>query len=291
MRDLGGNRKGAPRPFRPEMLAGPVRTAARPEELLARLAAGGPALVALSGGVDSAVVAALARRALGLRLLLVTVESRSVSSAEIDAAREVARFLGAPHRLLAAEPLEDERYRANGDDRCYRCRRVETRALRRLGDAEGFVQLLDGIHVDDLGDDRPGIRAMDEAGFLHPLLHAGWRKEDVRRYAREVGLPNADRPSNACLASRVARDQAITAELLGRIDLAERFLLERGFRRVRVRVHGSAARVEVDRAELDRLDAPALRAELTSRLLGLGFASVAIDPRGYPARESLPTVR
>jgi pyridinium-3,5-biscarboxylic acid mononucleotide sulfurtransferase len=268
-------------------LAVPARSE---EELLAFVRARGPALVALSGGVDSAVVAALARSALGERVLAATVVSASVASGELDAARAVARALGLRHRLVDAEPLSDARYRENGADRCYRCRSVETRALREVGAREGLSQFLDGIQLDDLGDDRPGIRAMDEAGFLHPLLWAGWRKAEVRRYARQIGLPNADRPSNACLSSRVARGEPITAELLSRIDRAERWLLERGFGRVRVRVRGSSARIEVDRSEVDRLDEPGLRADLTARLAAIGFTSVAVDPRGYPARESLPTV-
>ena len=259
-------------------------------ELLARLAEGGPALVALSGGVDSAVVASLACAALGRSALLATVVGRSVATEEVEAARSVAAFLGAPHRLVPAEPLEDPRYRENGADRCYRCRVVETTALRELAAAEGRRRLWDGIHVDDLADDRPGIRAMEEAGFAHPLLWAGWGKSQVRAYARRAGLPNAERPSNACLASRVHRGDPITAELLARIERAERFLSGQGFRRVRVRVHGSTARVEVDRSEVERLEDPELHAALDAELRALGFVSVAVDPRGYTARESLPVV-
>jgi len=260
-------------------------------EIVAWLAGRGPALVALSGGVDSATVASLARAALGPGAVAATVVSGSVSVREIDEARAVARSVGIRHLLVEAEPLDDERYRANGPDRCFRCRTVETAALRELGRAEGTKQFLDGIHRDDLGDDRPGIRAMDDAGFSHPLLWAGWGKAEVRRYARSVALPNHDRPSNACLASRVARGEPITAELLGRVDRAETLLVERGFRRVRVRVQGNDARVEVDPAELPRLEETVLRSEVTDGLRALGFARVTIDPRGYPAREPLPVLR
>jgi pyridinium-3,5-biscarboxylic acid mononucleotide sulfurtransferase len=264
----------------------------RPEGDIVDLLRGrGPALVALSGGVDSSAVASLARTALGDRVVAATVVSSSVSPREVEAARGAARAIGLPHRLVAAEPLADERYRQNGADRCYRCRSVETRALRAVGESEGVAQFLDGIHVDDLGDDRPGIRAMDEAGFNHPLLWAGWGKADVRRYAHSVGLPNWDRASNACLASRVARGESISGELLERIDLAEGLLLDRGFHRVRVRVQLDAARIEVDRSETGRLSEGALRAELTDRLLGLGFRAVTFDPVGYRSREQLPVVR
>ena len=262
-----------------------------PSEIVAWLAGRGPALVALSGGVDSAVVASLARTALEDGAVAATVVSGSVSARELEEARAVARAVGIRHVLVEAEPLEDARYRANGADRCFRCRTVETTALRTLGRAEGAAQFLDGIHRDDLGDDRPGIRAMDDAGFVHPLVWAGWGKAEVRRYARSVALPNQDRPSNACLASRVARGEPITAELLGRIDRAETLLLERGFRRVRVRVQGNDARVEVDPAELPRLEESLLRTEVMDGVRALGFARVTIDPRGYAPRELLPVLR
>jgi len=293
LRDLGGNGKGAAPLLRGSMGIAVAR-ADRPGssgEIVAALRAGGRALVALSGGVDSAVVGALARTALGGDVLAATVVSTSVARSEVEAAAEVARALGLDHRLVDAEPLEDAAYRANGPDRCYRCRAVETSALRELGARERVAQYLDGIHRDDLGDDRPGIRAMDEAGFLHPLLAAGWGKAEVREHARTLGLPNADRPSNACLASRVARGMPITPELLRRIELAERVLYARGFRRVRVRVRGAEARVEVDRSEVDRFDAPALRTEVAAQLAEVGFLSVAFDPTGYSARDALPTVR
>jgi uncharacterized protein len=264
----------------------------RPDgEIIALLRERGPALVALSGGVDSSVVASLARAALGEHVVAATVASGSVSSRELDAARGAARAIGLRHLLVHAEPLADERYRSNEADRCFRCRSIETRALREAGEAEGVAQYLDGIQVDDLGDDRPGIRAMEDAGFFHPLLWAAWTKDDVRRYARSVGLPNWDRPSNACLASRVARGEAISQELLETIDRAEGLLLDRGFRRVRVRVRGGEARVEVDRSETGRLAEEPLRGELTERLLGLGFRAVVFDPEGYRSRDQLPVVR
>lgn len=260
-------------------------------ELVRRLHDGGPALVALSGGVDSAAVASLAREALGDELLAATVTSSAVSAEEIATARRVARELGVRHVLVPAEPLESVAYRANGDDRCYHCRKVETGALLRLGRVSGVRQYLDGVHLDDLGEDRPGLRAMEEAGFVHPLLWGRWRKEEVRRYARSAGLGNWDRPSNACLASRVAHGQPISKELLERIERAEALVLGRGFRRVRVRVRGNEARVEVGPSEVARLEAEPLRSELSVRLRELGFGAVTIDPAGYRGGSELPVVR
>ncbi len=246
--------------------------------------------MALSGGVDSSTVAALARTALGEQLVALTVTGSAVSGDEREVAARVAANLGLRHRFVEAEPLADAAYRANGADRCYRCRTVEGRAIRAVGEREGAVQFLDGLHLDDLGDDRPGIRAMDEAGFAHPLLWAGWRKHDVRSYARAVGLPNWERPSNACLASRVARGEPISGDLLERIDRAEGLLRERGFRRIRVRVQGGSARIEVGAAETGRLQERRLQEELTGLLLGLGFRSVSFDPIGARPRGELPVL-
>jgi pyridinium-3,5-biscarboxylic acid mononucleotide sulfurtransferase len=259
-------------------------------ELVERLREGGPALVALSGGVDSALVASLAREALGDRAIAATVASASLAARELRGAEEVARAIGITHRVVRAEPLEDAAYRANGADRCYRCRTVETGALRGLGTAEGVQQYLDGVHLDDLGDDRPGLRAMEEAGFDHPLVWASWDKLRVRRLAHLRGLSNWDRPSDACLASRVAHGEPVSAELLTRIETAEGFLLARGFRRVRVRVKGGAARIEVDPAEVGRLEEPAESRAVRERLEALGFRSVDVDPCGYTGRDLLPVV-
>jgi uncharacterized protein len=245
------------------------------------IAAGGPAVVALSGGVDSALVAALAREALDGRAVAATLRGPAVARAEVDRAVAVARAVGIPHVVLEANPLESAEYRANPSNRCYFCRSVEAARLLEFGRSWGAVQYLDGIHVDDLSDDRPGIRAMEEAGFRHPLALAGWTKADVRRAARVRELPNAEQPSDACLASRVTHGDPIEATLLRRIETAEMFLLERGFRRVRVRVHGRAARVEVDPSEVERLSTPPLSNEVVSALIELGFQPVMIDPRGY----------
>ena len=237
--------------------------------------------MALSGGVDSSLVAALAHAALGRRARAVTLTGPAVSRAEVERAETVARAIGIEHALVPADPLARAEYRANPSNRCYFCRSVETAALRQFGARASVTQYLDGVHLDDLGDDRPGIQAMDEAGFLHPLVWAGWRKADVRAAARDRGLPNWDQPSDACLASRVVHGQAISEPLLRRIEAAEDLLRADGFRRVRVRVRGTAARIEVDPEEVARLQEPERTERTTRRLLGLGFSAVAIEPGGY----------
>jgi pyridinium-3,5-biscarboxylic acid mononucleotide sulfurtransferase len=251
------------------------------EELVVRIRDGGRALVALSGGVDSALVAALAVSALGPDALAVTLTGPAVSEAEVGRASRVAQTIGVRHVLLPANPLASAEYRENRPDRCYFCRSVETSVLKTFGARRSVAQYLDGVHRDDLRDDRPGLRAMDEAGFAHPLLWAGWGKVDVRAEARRRGLPNWDQPSDACLASRIAHGEPVTKDLLARIESAEAVLLGLGFRRVRVRVRGASARIEVDPSEVPRIEAEPLSSAIVRELAGLGFADVTIDPLGY----------
>ena len=264
-----------------------VTAPVRPEsEVREHLQIGGPALVALSGGVDSSLVAAIAYEALGPRAIAVTLSGPAVAHREVDRARRVAEFLGISHTVVEVDPLSRTEYRTNPPNRCYFCRTVETSVLRTYGDPRGIRQYLDGIHLDDLAEYRPGVRAMDEAGFCHPLVWAGWRKSDVRAAARSRDLPNWDQPSDACLASRVAHGEPISRDLLSRVGAAEEFLHARGFRRVRVRTRGSAGRIEVDPDEVARLRSEPLAREVVAHLRTLGFDPVTIDPEGYGANRS-----
>lgn len=259
----------------------PVRTA---EEVVAWFREGGPPLVALSGGVDSSVAASLAFEAWPERAVAVSLTGPAVAARETSRARAVAEAIGIELVTLPVDPVGVEEYRANSPDRCYFCRSTESRVLRAWGEPRGIVRYVDGVHLDDLGEDRPGLRAMAEAGFEHPLLWAGWRKTDVRALARRRGLPNWDEPSDACLASRVRHGQPITTQLLGRVERAESLVHALGFRRVRVRVEGAAARVEVDRSDVERLRSPEVASRITAELGALGFDAVLLDPHGYRAR-------
>jgi pyridinium-3,5-biscarboxylic acid mononucleotide sulfurtransferase len=252
-----------------------------PDELVGRIRRGGRALIALSGGVDSSLVAALAREALGPDAVAVTLTGPAVSHEEAERARRVAVAIGIEHHLVPVDPLERAEYRANPSDRCYHCRAIETGALLAFGQERGIRQYLDGIHVDDLGEDRPGLRAMDEAGFTHPLLAGHWSKTDVRAEAQRRDLPNWDQPSDACLASRVAHGDPISHDLLGRIERAEAGIRAEGFRRVRVRVSGPGARIEVDPDEVPRLRTEPLATRVVAEVRALGFEPVTIDPNGY----------
>jgi uncharacterized protein len=254
------------------------------QELLDDLRAGGPSVVALSGGVDSAAVALLAHRALGSEAFAVTLAGPAVAADEVERAATVADAIGIAHEVVPVDPIAVSGYRSNPSNRCYFCRSVETRAIRAWGVPRGIARYLDGVQMDDLGEDRPGIVAMDEAGFLHPLVWARWHKTDVRTFARVSGLPNWDAPSDACLASRIQHGQPVTIPLLSRIETAERGIRDRGFRRVRVRVDGDRARVEVDASEVGRLTSEPVASEVRTSLERLGFTDVALDPAGYRPR-------
>ncbi|MEM0129297.1 MAG: ATP-dependent sacrificial sulfur transferase LarE [Thermoplasmata archaeon] len=263
------------------MREGDGPTTAEVRSAVERIRAGGRALVAMSGGVDSGLVASLAREALGAEVLAVTLVSPAVSRAEIERADAVARSVGVDHRRIPVDPLARPEYRANPPNRCYFCRRVEADALLRIGSSFGARQYLDGIHRDDMADERPGIRAMEEAGFRHPLFDAGWGKAAVRSLARQRGLPNWDAPSDACLASRIRHGQPVDRETLVRIETAEALVRSAGFRQVRVRVAGSSARIEVDPGAVLRLASPDVAEPIVRSLRNLGFREVTIDPAGY----------
>jgi uncharacterized protein len=242
-------------------------------------AAGGPVLVAFSGGVDSAVVAALARRALGHRALAVTAAAETLSGAELDQARALAAEIGIAHDVVTYSELDDPEYVANPAWRCYVCQGMRMGTMIRLAAERGFPRVCDGTNASDPGPDRPGLRAVRERGVESPLLAHGATKTDVRAMARALGLSAWDKPANACLSSRIPHGQPVTLGKLRRVERAEGLLLQRGFRVVRVRHDESGARVEVGGDEVPRLEA--LWSELLPDLLALGFSAATLDPAGY----------
>ncbi len=241
----------------------------------------GRVLVAYSGGVDSGLVAKLMHEAIGDDSLAVLADSESLARRELDAARAQAEEIGIPLRVLSVSELAFEDYRRNPANRCYFCREGLADALVPIARREGFTAIADGINVSDLGDVRPGIRAMDEAGFWHPLVEAGLAKADVRVLARDLGLSFWDKPSNACLSSRIPHGTAITIELLRRVETAEDYLRDRGFRQVRVRHRGATARIEVLPEDIPRLQS--MQGELEGVLRSLGYRETEIAPEGYRA--------
>lgn len=238
-------------------------------------------LVAYSGGVDSAVVAKLAHTALGPRALAVTAAAESLPSWELDESRRVAAEIGVRHRIIRYSELDDPRYAANPVNRCYFCRTDLAVHLEPIAREEGLEVIASGVLASDLGDHRPGIRAMDEAGFWHPLAEFGLDKAAVRALAREVGLSIAEKPSMACLSSRIPYGQVITVEKLAQVEAAEKLLRDLGFRQVRVRHHGEVARIEVPPEDIPRLVQGDVARAVAEGLRALGFVHVSVDLLGY----------
>ncbi|PYQ62628.1 MAG: ATP-dependent sacrificial sulfur transferase LarE [Acidobacteria bacterium] len=249
------------------------------DSLVTDLAQRGSALVAYSGGVDSAVVAALAFKALGDRALAVTAAAETLAGAELDHARQVAAEIGVRHEVVTYSELDDPEFVANPSYRCYVCQGMRMGTMVRLAAERGYAVVCDGTNASDPGPDRPGLRAVRERGVYSPLLEHGVTKEETRAIARALGLSVWDRPANACLSSRIPHGQVVTLGKLRRIEAAEDVLAEAGFRVVRVRHDQGAARVEVGPDEVPRLTE--VWSEIEPRLRSLGFERVAYDPQGY----------
>jgi uncharacterized protein len=259
--------------------------------LRAEIRALGSCVVAYSGGVDSSVVLAIAHAELGARALAVIGRSATYAASELEAALRQARGLGIEPRVIATAELDDPRFANNPSNRCYFCKGELYQQLTALARAEGYAAVLDGTNADDLADHRPGRRAADEHAVRSPLAEFGLSKADVRALAVELGLPSSDKPAMPCLSSRFPYGSQITEAQLRQVEAGESWLRERGFRDVRLRHHGTVARLELETHELARLVEGPLRAECVAYFKGLGFAYVALDLQGFRSgslNETLP---
>jgi uncharacterized protein len=267
----------------------------RHDEVLARLgdwfAARHSVLIAFSGGVDSALVAGLAFRALGSRALAVTAAAETMAGRELETARRVAAEIGIHHQVVTYSELDQPEFVANPAWRCYVCQGLRMSTMVRLASELGMAAVCDGTNASDPGPDRPGLAAVRENGVLSPLLDHGIDKAGVRELARRLGLSVAERPANACLSSRIPHGQAVTEQALRRVERAEDLLHRHGFELVRVRhLTVDRARVEVAPMEVERLRS--LWPEVEPGLRRCGFGRVEIDPLGYrvKAESLLPVV-
>ena len=252
---------------------------ARLEEVLTPLPS---ACVAFSGGVDSTLVLAAAARVLGPeRVVAFTAASETYRPDELAQARELADAFGVRQLVVETRELDDPRFAANPRERCYFCKTHLVEEMARAAREAGAQVLLDGANRDDLGDERPGLRAAHEHGVRHPLIEAGLTKDDVRAVSGLLALPTADKPQQACLASRLPYGSSITLEKLRQVAAAEDVLRELGFGQCRVRHHGETARIEVEADEIGRAAGAPVRDELVRRLRALGFTYVTLDLRGF----------
>ena len=238
-------------------------------------------LVAYSGGIDSTVVLKVAYDQLHDRAVGVTAISPTFPAIELETATCVAKEIGARHELIETDQLKIPAFTENDATRCFHCKTDLYQLLGKLRETRAVAVIVDGTNLDDLGDDRPGIKAAREWGVRSPLVEAGLSKSDIRTLAKNFGLSNWDKPAAACLSSRIPRGITITREKLSRVELAEEVLLAEGFRHCRVRDHGEIARIEVSQDELIRILEGERGTRISRRVKKLGFRFVTIDLEGY----------
>jgi pyridinium-3,5-biscarboxylic acid mononucleotide sulfurtransferase len=238
-------------------------------------------LVAYSGGVDSTFLIKVASDVLGYKTLAVIGDSSTLPSDEKQQAIEIAEKLKVRYYVIKSRELSNPSFAMNRKDRCYWCKSELFSKLRAIADREKIIHIVDGSNADDLSDYRPGARAAEECGVRSPLQEAGLTKDEIRKLSRELGLPTWDKPSMACLSSRIPYGDEITEEKLDKVEKAERLLKSLGFRQVRVRHHDDTARLEVSESDIIRFTEPELRKKIVEGLKSLGYRYIALDLEGY----------
>ncbi len=241
----------------------------------------GSLAVGFSAGVDSTFLLAVAHEVLGDRAIAVTTVDAAIPERELEEAKAFCRERGIRHFICEVDPLKIEGYRKNGPDRCYFCKHGVFTEIQKIASENGIEYLAEGSNMDDLGDYRPGLRAVEELSVKSPLREAGLYKAEIRDLSKEMGLPTWSKPAYACLASRFVYGEEITKEKLHMIDQAEQFLIENGFYEERVRMHGNMARIEVPPKDIAKLAADEMRTAVYDRFKEIGFLFVTLDMGGY----------
>ncbi len=251
----------------------------------------GSLAVGFSGGVDSSFLLVVAHEVLGDKAIAVTGVDASVPERELTEAKEFCEKYGIRQVTCSWNPMQEESYRKNSPDRCYYCKKGVFSEIKRVADEYGIEYVAEGSNMDDLGDYRPGLRAVEELSVKSPLREVGLYKEDIRNISKAMGLPTWSKPAYACLASRFVYGEEITEEKLHMIDQAEQFLIEHGFYQERVRIHGNIARIEVPAKDIPRLAEDEMREIVYKKFKDIGFLFVTLDMHGYKLGSMNATIK
>jgi uncharacterized protein len=236
-------------------------------------------IIAYSGGVDSALLAKIAKQTLGESAVAVFLDSETVPRFELESAEKLAKEIGIKFKILNVKQLSDDKFIQNDKDRCYYCRSDMAQTLMDFADSLKIETIAAGAQATDLDDYRPGIKAFHEAGIWHPFIEFGFSKEDIRKLANYLQLPVSDKPSMACLSSRVAYGQKITEENLKMIETAEDYLRKLGFTQYRARISENTIRIEIEVNEFEKLLEN--RTEIIAKMKELGFIYISLDLEGF----------
>ena len=246
-------------------------------------------ILAFSGGVDSTFLLKVAKQALGDNIKAVTIQSPYIPKWEIEEAKQLVTELGVAFEILEA-PIIDE-IRNNPENRCYLCKKTVFSQIKAIAQREGYLYVIDGTNFDDIGDYRPGLKALRELNIKSPLLECQLSKPEIRSLSKELGLNTWDKPPYACLLTRIPYGNELKEEDFVKIEKAEKYMMDRGFRAIRVRCHDNLARIEVNKKDMDKLFNEKLLEEISGKLKEFGFTYVTLDLEGYKVGSFNATIR
>lgn len=238
-------------------------------------------VVAYSGGVDSTFLLYIAKKVLGKNIIAVIATSPTYTTEELSLAKKIAKKIKVKFKVIKTDELQDKNFIKNPTNRCYFCKKELFSKLKEIKDKEKFENIIDGTNYDDKFDFRPGNLAKKEFGVISPLFDAKLTKEEIRYFSKKFKLPTYDKPSSACLASRIPYSEEITIDKLSKINNAETTLRNLGFNQVRVRLHQGIARIEVEKDKIDKILDKSIREKILKKLKNLGFNYITIDLHGY----------